>query len=216
MNRVGAAVATALRLGLGGRAGAAAARPTVALELYEFESCPFCRKVREALVWFDLDVLVRPCPPGGTRFRPGVGGPFPLLVEDGAPLRGSDAIVRRLAEICHQGHVPWLLRLGPLTTVTCGLASLVQPRVRARPSRAPARPLELFADEVSAEARAIRRWLCEREIPYLWRTCGRGSAKPRELAERTGDARLPALLDEAADLRGASASIAHLERLYAA
>ena len=216
MTRVRSALATALRLGLGGRVGAAAQAGT--LELYEFEHCPFCRKVREALVYFDLDALVRPCPPGGTRFRPLVGGPFPLLVDDGEPVRESDVIVRRLADKCPGGHVPWTLRLGPLTTVGSGLASLVLPRVRARPSREPERPLELFADETSDEARAIRRALCEREIPYLWRTCGRGSAKPRELAERTGDATLPALLDPntGADLRGAAASVAHIERLYGA
>lgn len=218
MNRVRSAVAAALRLGLGARVGAVGARPTGLLELYEFESCPYCRKVREALVWFDVDVLMRPCPPGGTRFRPG-HRQFPVLVEDGVELLESDAIVRRLAERFGDGHVPWVLRLGPLTTVTGGLASLVLgPRVRARPSRAPGRPLELFADEVSDGARAIRRALCEREIPYLWRTCGRGSAKPRELAERTGDATLPALLDPntGADLRGAAASVAHIERLYGA
>lgn len=217
MTRVRSALATALRLGLGGRVGAAAEQSGT-LELYEFEHCPFCRKVREALVYFDLDALVRPCPPGGTRFRPLVGGPFPLLVDDGEPVRESDVIVRRLAARSREGHVPWALRLGPLTTVGSGLASLVLPRARARPSREPERPLELFADEVSDDARAIRRALCEREIPYLWRTCGRGSAKPRELAERTGNATLPALLDPntGADLRGAAASVAHIERLYGA
>ena len=34
------------------------ARPQVRLKLYEFEACPFCRKVREALCALDLDVDV--------------------------------------------------------------------------------------------------------------------------------------------------------------
>ncbi len=46
MRPVRSAVATALRFGLGRRAGAVAARPADALELYEFEACPFCRKTR--------------------------------------------------------------------------------------------------------------------------------------------------------------------------
>ncbi|MCY1012286.1 glutathione S-transferase N-terminal domain-containing protein [Nannocystis pusilla] len=71
MTRLGSAVATAVRFGLGGRVGATGPRPTGELVLYEFEACPFCRKVREALVWLDLDVTMRPCPPGGTRFGPG-------------------------------------------------------------------------------------------------------------------------------------------------
>ena len=58
MTRLGAAAATAVRLGLGGRVGASGPRPAHELVLYEFEWCPFCRKVREALVWLDLDVLM--------------------------------------------------------------------------------------------------------------------------------------------------------------
>mmetsp|Transcript_37498 Transcript_37498/g.149570 ORF Transcript_37498/g.149570 Transcript_37498/m.149570 type:complete len:93 (+) Transcript_37498:370-648(+) len=40
------------------------ARPELPLELYEFESCPFCRKVREALNILDLDFYAYPCPKG--------------------------------------------------------------------------------------------------------------------------------------------------------
>ena len=41
------------------------ARPQIQLELYEFEGCPFCKKVREAVIWLDLDVLFYPCPVHG-------------------------------------------------------------------------------------------------------------------------------------------------------
>ncbi|MFZ6181948.1 glutathione S-transferase N-terminal domain-containing protein [Nannocystis pusilla] len=216
MTRLGSAVATAVRFGLGGRVGATGPRPTGELVLYEFEACPFCRKVREALVWLDLDVSMRPCPPGGTRFRPERVPPFPQLVDDGQLIRESSAIVRHLVDRYGDGHVPLALRLGPLTTLASGLASLALPRVRAIASEAPAQPLELFADETSAEARQIRQWLCAREIAYRWRTCGRGSAKLAELAERTGRAELPALLDPGpgVDVRGAGAAVAHLQRTY--
>lgn len=30
--------------------------------VYEYEACPFCRKVREALTSLDLDYVARPCP----------------------------------------------------------------------------------------------------------------------------------------------------------
>ena len=39
-------------------------RPQKLLELYEFEGCPFCRKVREAISVLDLDVTIYPCPKG--------------------------------------------------------------------------------------------------------------------------------------------------------
>ena len=46
--------ASVLRLGLGLAASHAGPRPAKTLELYEFEGCPFCRKVREALTMLDL------------------------------------------------------------------------------------------------------------------------------------------------------------------
>lgn len=212
-----AAIATALRFGLGGRVGAVGPRPDGELVLYEFETCPYCRKVREALVWFDLDVLVQPCPPGGARFRDRRGPPYPLLVDGEREIRESSVIVRHLATHYGDGHVPWAQRLGPLTTITAGLASLALPRLRACDARAPVQPLELFADETSAAARQIRWWLSALELPYRWRTCGRGSAKLEELARRTGRTELPALLDVEAgvDVRPADAAVAHLQRVYA-
>src|SRR3984957_1503480 len=63
-------LASAARLGAGGSARPARRRPERLLEIYEFEACPFCRRVREALSEFDLDALILPCPRGGTRFRP--------------------------------------------------------------------------------------------------------------------------------------------------
>lgn len=235
MLTVRSTLATALRFGLGGRVGALGPRPSAPLELHEFESCPFCRKVREVLVWLDLDAEIRPCPPGGHRHRDLHGGPYPLLIDAGEAVRGSSPIVRRLVERHGDGRVPWPLRLGPLTTATTALASALLPRVRALPARPlpapdlPARPLpapdlpppnpnqpplELFADETSAAARRVRTELCARELPYRWRTAGRGSAKLAELRARTGSADLPVLLDNGHVLRGAGPIVDHLRRTH--
>lgn len=43
-----------------------ACRPVKALKLYEFQGCPFCAKVREAVTVLDLDVTFLPCPKGGS------------------------------------------------------------------------------------------------------------------------------------------------------
>jgi len=63
-----------------------ARQPARHLQLYEFEACPYCRLVREALTELDLDALIFPTPHGGKRFRPKVeqlGGrqQFPFLVD---------------------------------------------------------------------------------------------------------------------------------------
>jgi Glutathione S-transferase, N-terminal domain len=44
-------------------------RPPRPFVLYEVETSAACRKIREALCLLDLDVIVRPCPVGGTAFR---------------------------------------------------------------------------------------------------------------------------------------------------
>ena len=62
-------VASIARAGSGMEVSGAGARPEKLLELYDFESCPFCRKVREALSILDLDAMIYPCPQGGPRFR---------------------------------------------------------------------------------------------------------------------------------------------------
>ena len=84
-------LATLARGGAGGRAGGLGPRPMRELVLYEFEACPFCRKVREALTRLDLDAEIRPCPRGGRRFRPelvarGGKAQFPYLVDPNAGL----------------------------------------------------------------------------------------------------------------------------------
>src|SRR6266436_4494166 len=116
---VGTSLLTTIgRLGTGMRVGALGRRPSRPLELYEFESCPFCRKAREALSILDLDALVYPCPKNGPRFRPDVvrrGGKalFPYLVDPNrdVAMYESDDIIRHLFEFYGGGAVPRLLSL---------------------------------------------------------------------------------------------------------
>src|SRR5689334_14058908 len=62
-------LASIARAGSGMEVAGTGARPEKMLELYEFEGCPFCRKVREALSILDLDAMIYPCPQNGPRFR---------------------------------------------------------------------------------------------------------------------------------------------------
>jgi glutathione S-transferase len=94
-------------------------RPAAPVVLYEFESCPFCRKVREALTQLDLEAEIRPCPKGGRRFRPelvarGGKAQFPYLVDPntGKEMYESDAIVRYLFAEYGEGPPPAVLARG--------------------------------------------------------------------------------------------------------
>lgn len=195
--------ASASRLGGGLRVEAPGARPEQPVQLYEFEGCPYCRKVREVLTALDLEADVRPCPKGGTRFRPEVrerGGKeqFPWLVDPntGAAMYESDVIVRYLWQRYGRG-APSMLYAGPLWNATSMLASVWRATrgVRAEPSRAPGRPLELWSFEASPYCRIVREKLCALELPYRLYNVGKGSARRPALERRAGRIQVPYLVD---------------------
>lgn len=201
-------------------------RPERPLELYEFEACPYCRKVREALSALDLEARIYPCPKGGTRFRPEVvsrGGKaqFPYLVDPnaGVEMYESDDIVRHLFARYGKGAPPWYLGISSVATVPAMLASLARPGAggRARPSRAPERPLELWSFEASPFCRLVREELCSLEIPYLLHNVAKGSPSREAFVSRSGKMQVPYLEDpntgrslfESADI------VAYLRETYA-
>lgn len=207
----------------------AAVKPEKTLELYEFESCPFCRLVREALTELDIDVIIYPCPKRGRRFRPKVvelGGKaqFPFLVDPntGEQLYESMDIVAYLFETYGQRELPLKWRVGALqkiSSIGSGLPRLGR-GVTARPSIAPAEMLELYSFEASPFARRVRELLCELELPYLLHNSGRTSFQEwvppfvrgalnivpdseignrRELQQRAGRVSIPYLVDPNTD-----------------
>ncbi|GJQ08423.1 hypothetical protein GpartN1_g214.t1 [Galdieria partita] len=179
-------------------------RPEKPLEIYEFEACPFCRKVREALSILDLHAKVYPCPKGGTRFRPKVkqlGGKlmFPYLVDPNTGFSGyeSDDITEYLFQTYGNGKVPLALSRGFLTNLTSSLSSAVRlgKGVMKRPSVEPFQNLELWSYEASPFCRLVREVLCELEIPYLLHNVARGSPKRQELRRITGTFQVPYIVD---------------------
>ena len=225
LDRALSQVATAMRFGSGGRVGELGPRPGKTLELYEFEGCPFCRKVREALSILDLDALVYPCPKRGKRFRPALirrGGKalFPYLVDPGAGVEmyESDDIVRHLFERYGRGRVPKILGAGPLTDFTAMSVGLVRPGAGSfyREARAPEQRLELLSYEASAGCRLVRERMSVLELPYLLKNRAPGSQRP--LPDGVSRADLPHLIDPNCDLAlsGAAEILRHLDATYAA
>ena len=175
-------LSTLLRAGNGIASRPAPIKPRQALQLYDIENCPYCRLVRETLTELDLDAEIYPCPKSGERFRPAVaarGGKaqFPYLVDrnTGTELYESLDIIDYLYATYGQCELPLRWRAQKLQTLGSMLASA--PRLsrgmQAKPGRLPGLLLELYSFESSPYARPVRELLCEMEIPYRLRNCGR-------------------------------------------
>jgi glutathione S-transferase len=238
---------TTARFGAGVVTQPRTTRPQFLLELYEFEGCPYCRIVREALTELDLDALIRPCPHGGERFIPELvakGGEYQVpYLHDPATnvwMYESADIIAYLYETYGPGTVPLRWRAAALQQLGSGLAGLWRMGAgsRARPSVAPAQPLELYSFEASPYARLARERLSELELPYVLRSVGRSTAadwlppglrdalnvknEPQTLnrqvlLQRAGRITVPYLVDPNTNVEmGESAAIiAYLEKNYA-
>jgi len=204
-------------------------RPKEMLQLYEFEGCPFCKKVREAVTILDLDVLFYPCPRGGPTFRPKVlalGGKaqFPYLVDPNTSVQmyeSQDIIEYLYATYGNQDEeVSSTLAPGFLTTLSCSLA--LAPRAgrgsKFQESRQPRKPLVLWGYEASPFVKVVRERLCELELPHVLKTCARGSPKRQELYKLTGGTfQVPYLIDDNTNvsLFESQDIIAYLDATYA-
>jgi glutathione S-transferase len=179
---LGSVVSSSVALWRGCVVVRAAQQPALPLTLYDMEACPFCRLVREALSALHLDVQVRPCPRGGTRFRPEaqrLGGKqlFPLLVDPntGTTMYESKDIVAYLFRTYGGGDVPAMYQRSWLRPVLGSLQSGVRlgHGSSARPSQAANEPLRLWSFEGSPFSRLVRERLTELELPYTLYNLGK-------------------------------------------
>ncbi|OVA00132.1 Glutaredoxin [Macleaya cordata] len=180
--------------------------PPMRLQLFEFEACPFCRRVREAITELDLSVEVFPCPKGSLRHREMVremGGKeqFPFLVDPntGISMYESGEIVKYLFKQYGQGRSPSVgllestLFTGWVPTILrAGRGMTLWERARQEP---PPKKLEVFSYENNAYARIVREALCELELPYILQNVGEGSSRSKLLLETSGSKEVPFLID---------------------
>lgn len=179
-------------------------RPEKPIEIYEFESCPYCRKVREIVSVLDLDVLFYPCPKKGPNFRPKVlqmGGKqqFPYMVDPntGIAMYESGDIIKYLVNKYGDGTIPLMLSLGSLTSLTARLAMIARKGKGSfyTPSKVPPSPLDLWAYEASPFCKIVREVLVELELPHILHSAARGSPKRQMLFEKAGHFQVPYLED---------------------
>jgi glutathione S-transferase len=179
---VGSVLASTVGLWRGSIVVKAVPQPAKSLVLFDFEASPYCRNVREVITALHLDVEIRPCPKGGTRFRPDaerVGGKqqFPLLVDNntGTVMYESADIIDYLFRTYAEMDTPAQYRAFAGKPAIATLASAVRlgRGWKVRASRAPEKPLHLWSFESSPYSRLVRERMCELEIPYTLHSLGK-------------------------------------------
>ena len=232
LDDVGSFTATVVRLGRGIVPAITADRrpePPRMLELYDFEACPYCRKVREVLCELDLDYLAHPVGRGSPRReelrRRGGKVQAPYLVDPntGTEMYESDDIIGYLNSTYGAGaRAGWRL---PLPSIADDVISMLASgarlgrgsQCRATAPRA-AQPLTLYHMEGSPFCRKVREALTEHDLEHVVRNVPRGSPKRRELERRGGKVQVPFLVDPntATELYESDDIVAYLQRTYGA
>jgi glutathione S-transferase len=224
--------ATAVRLGRGVFPKVTAERrrePIQLLELYDFEGCPYCRKVREVLSELDLDYLAHPVARGSARraelVRRGGKMQAPYLIDPntGMELYESGDIIGYLNATYGGGErAGWRLPVPSLLDdLDSALASAVRfgrgSRCRSTLGRESLQPLTLYNMEGSPYCRKVREALSELDLESVVRNLPKGSPKRAELVARGGKMQVPYLVDpnSGREMYESEAIVAYLEAQYA-
>jgi glutathione S-transferase len=233
VNDVSSFAATIVRLGRGisPRVTADQRRPPKhLLELYDFEACPYCRKVREVLCELDLDYLAHPVAHGSPRRHEllKVGGTVqvPYLIDRNTNTRlyESDDIIDYLNERYGAGQrAGWPL---PIPRIVDNLNSAVASAARlgrgsrcsVTTARTGLKPLTLYNMEGSPYCRKVREALSELDLPHIVRNVPKGSPKRAELQQRGGKVQVPYLIDPNTDqeMYESDDIVAYLQERYGA
>jgi glutathione S-transferase len=200
------------------------------LILYEFEGCPFCRKVREAVSILSLQVTFRPCPQGEPRFRQQVkteygdqSSTFPFLIDPNTGVRmfESNDIINYLYRVYGSSKSqppPTLAPDNPLVPLSAALGLLFRLGRGAtyRPSNIPDEPLVLWLYEGSPFCKIVRERLVELGLPHTQISCPRGSFNRDRLFDKVGTFQVPYLEDPNTNVQlfESAAIVEYLEKVY--
>lgn len=179
-----------------------------ALRLYEFEGCPFCRRVREVMTYLDLKYTVIPCGRGSKNREyvnqvaklKGRKATYPYFEDGEVMLFESEDIIGHLLDkygnnaplpppssyflksTLITGWLPSLLRLGRGGTVV--------------PTVKPAsKQIVLYDYEGNQFSRLVREALTELDLTHEIRSAGKGSPRREELRGLAGKTTVPYVID---------------------
>jgi hypothetical protein len=173
--------------------------------LYEFEACPFCRKVREVfsiLSHCHLSTLSEKWKPISSRDckeKYGTKATYPFSKDPnmGAQMFESDAILEYLFFTYCDGTIPWTLlpllknNNNPIVTLTAGLGLLFRAWRGAtyRTSNPPSLPLQVALYEGSPFCKLVQKTLCKLELEHTQVSCPLGVPIGNESLKPTVDSK---------------------------
>jgi len=200
--------------------------PKKPIVLYEFEACPFCRRVRETATQLDLKLIVKPCPKDAKTHRDeamalgNLKATYPFLVDEntGKAMHESEDICRYLWSAYGEGSpfpeailsttlvtgwMPTVLRAGRgMTRYAHAVPAPFSASSREGTQKSDAAFMKsepritLYNYEGNQFARLVREALCELEQPYVLANAGKGSGRRDVLRSIDANASVPYLIDE--------------------
>lgn len=201
--------------------------PEQPLHLYEFESCPYCRKAREAFANLDIDYISHPSGKGSNnrQFVVEHGGKamFPYLFDPntGVKMHESEDIITYIRDTYGSGRATWRKAIAPLNTLGSAIASGMRPfGGKALPAAAertqPEQLLVLWQFEMSPFCRKVREALCELNLNYHSRNVARDGRQREDLIALGGKMQVPYFIDPNTDtaMYESDAIVAYLHRTY--
>lgn len=208
------------------RHGGARRRPAQLLELWDYEGCPHCRRVREGLSELDLDWVCHPSARGSAlrSDTPDHRGRkwFPYLRDPntGAAMRESEDILDYLHDTYGAGRPQAARLIAPLDRVGSWAATAIRPRgvfTRHGARAQPPERLELYQYEGCPYSRKVRERLHALCLEFVVRNVAKRSAGRPALVARGGTMQVPFLVDpnQGVALYESDDIIAYLDAVYA-
>lgn len=181
-----------------------ASPPIETIILYDNESSPSCKRVREMMNLLDITYECRPV------FGSEVDN-LPRMVDpnlDDETISGDDEIIEHLLNRYGPPSSLYDLKaLWPITFKEFALATSqltimlrgntdVMQQTNARPDNAKMKPIELWAYECSPFVRPVKEKLSTLGLPHVVVSCSRGSQNRDKMIDKVGRFQVPFIVDD--------------------
>ena len=177
--------------------------PAEAIVLYDNESSPRCKRVREMMNLLDITFECRPC------FGPNIYNLLPCIMDPNVDktIYGDDDIIGHLLEqygpptSSYDSKALWPITFKEFSLATSQIAITLRggtgtvQQSTARPDNANMKPLELWAYECSPFVRPVKEKLSTLGLPHTIVSCSRGSKNRDRMMDKVGRFQVPYLVD---------------------